>query len=160
MNPSRTFPPVVVTTLVTVLLALQWWLGVSATRQMCTTADEIAHVAGGFSYWKFNDYRLQPENGSLPQRLAALPWLAADARLDTTDRRAWGNSNVWILGHRFFYESGNNTDYLLLLSRAILALSGVALGLLIFIWSRRLCGRGGRTRVARTLRVLSQFSGA
>ena len=143
MNPSRTLPPAVVTTLVTVLLALQWWLGVSATRQINTTADEIAHVAGGFSYWKFTDYRLQPENGNLPQRLAALPWVAANAHFDTTDAKSWGNSNVWILSHRFFYESGNNTDYLLLLSRSLLALMGVALGWLIFAWSRSFWGDAG-----------------
>ena len=140
---ERKLPPVLVTTLVTLLLALHWWLGVSATREIGTTTDELAHVTGGFSYWKFNDYRLQPENGNLPQRLAGLPWVLAGAHLDTTDAKAWGNSNVWILGHRLFYESGNNTDYLLLLSRALIALTGVALGLLIFTWSRRLWGEAG-----------------
>ncbi len=143
MNRPRTLPPVLVTTLVTLLLALHWWLGVSATREMCTTSDEIAHVTGGLSYWKFNDYRLQPENGNLPQRVAALPWILTGARFDTANADAWAKSNVWINGFHLFYESGNNTDYLLLLSRATMALFGVALGGLIFAWSRRLWGDAG-----------------
>jgi hypothetical protein len=132
----------VVTTLVTLLLTLHWWLGVSATREMCTTSDELAHVTGGFAYWRFNDYRLQPENGNLPQRFAALPWVAAGARMDTADA-TWKESNVWLIGHRFFFGSGNNTDYLLLLTRATMATLGVGLGLLIFAWSRRLWGDAG-----------------
>lgn len=140
---QRKLPPVAVTLLVSVLLALQWWLGVSATREICATTDELAHVAGGFSYWRFNDYRLQPENGNLPQRLAGLPWVLAGARMDTADPKTWPKSNVWLIGYDFFYGRGNNTDYLLLLSRATMALTGTALGLLIFVWSRRLWGDAG-----------------
>lgn len=143
MNRPRTLPSVVVTTLAALLLALHWWLGLSATRETCSTFDEMAHVTGGFSYGKFQDYRLQPENGSLPQRIAALPWVFAAAHLDLTDTGAWANSNVWLIGHRLFYHSGNNTDYLLFLSRATMALFGVGLGGLIFAWSRRLWGDVG-----------------
>jgi len=126
VNRPQFLPPVVVTTLATLLLTLHWWLGVSATREMCTTADELAHVTGGFTYWEFNDYRLHSENGNLPQRLAALPWVAAGARMDTTDA-AWTKSNVWLIGRRFFFGSGNNTDFLLLLTRATMATLGVGL---------------------------------
>jgi hypothetical protein len=141
--PSRQLPSALVAGFVAVLLAAQWWLGVSATRELGVTTDELVHVVGGFSYWKFDDYRLQPENGNLPQRLAALPWVAAGARLEHADPRIWGRSNVWLAGHELFYESGNNTDYLLLLSRAVMALTGTALGLAIFLWSRRLWGDAG-----------------
>jgi hypothetical protein len=141
--PSRQLPSALVAGLAALLLAAQWWLGVSATRDLGVTTDELVHVAGGFSYWKFDDYRLQPENGNLPQRLAALPWVAAGARLEHSDPKVWGKSNVWRAGHELFYESGNNTDYLLLLSRGVMALMGTALGLAIFLWSRRLWGDAG-----------------
>ncbi|HVT73986.1 MAG TPA: hypothetical protein VHD61_12690 [Lacunisphaera sp.] len=143
--PSRKLPSALVTGLVALLLAAQWWLGVSAVRELGVTTDELVHVTGGFSYWKFNDYRLQPENGNLPQRLAALPWVLDGARMDTTgpDPQAWPESDVWHIGHAFFFGSGNNTDYLLLLSRALMALTGTALGLLIFAWSRSLWGDAG-----------------
>lgn len=143
MNGPRPLPPALVTALVSLLLALQWWLGVSATTAISATTDELAHVAGGYSYWTFGDYRLQPENGNLPQRLAGLPWVLAGARIDTTNAGAWGRSNVWILGHNLFYGQGNNSDYLLLGSRALMALTGTALGWLIFAWSRRLWGDAG-----------------
>lgn len=143
MPGSRTLPPVLVTTLVTLLLALQWWLGVSATLEKSVTTDELAHIAGGYSYWHFDDYRLQPENGNLPQRLAGIPWVLDGARIDTGNARAWGNANVWILGYSLFYGSGNNTDFLLLCSHGLMALTGTALGLLIFAWSRRLWGDAG-----------------
>ncbi|HWA09852.1 MAG TPA: glycosyltransferase family 39 protein [Opitutaceae bacterium] len=142
-STERKLPSAMVTALVALMLALHWWLGVSATREINATTDELAHVTGGFSYWTFNDYRLQPENGNLPQRIAGLPWVLGGARLSTADAKSWGNSNVWILGHRLFYESGNDTDYLLLWSRAVMALLGVALGLLIFAWSRRLWSDAG-----------------
>lgn len=143
--PSRKLPSALVTGLVALLLAAQWWLGVSATRELGVTTDELVHVTGGFSYWKFNDYRLQPENGNLPQRLAGLPWVLDGARMDITgpDSHAWPESDVWHIGHAFFFRTGNNTDYLLLLSRAVMALTGTALGLLIFAWSRALWGDAG-----------------
>jgi len=62
-------------------------------------------------------------------------WGAASTRANT---KAWAKSNVWINGFHLFYESGNNTDYLLFLSRALMALFSVALGGLVFAWSRRL----------------------
>src|SRR5688572_11943047 len=56
-------------------------LAVTATAGKSTTADEIAHLTAGHAYNTRNDYRLQPENGNLPQRWAALPLLvAADCR--------------------------------------------------------------------------------
>jgi hypothetical protein len=43
-------------------------MATSASSQHCTTNDEIAHLTAGASYWLTDDYRLQPENGNLPQR--------------------------------------------------------------------------------------------
>lgn len=127
------------------LLGLHWWLGVSATREMSATSDELPHVAGGFSYWTFDDYRFQPENGNLPQRLAGLPWVLAGARLERNESKIWTKSNVLLAGDELFYGPANEAraDSLLLLSRATMGLVGVALGLLIFAWSRRLWGDAG-----------------
>lgn len=142
MNGNRSLPSALVTAMVAGLLALQWWLGVSATRHQSVTTDELAHIAAGYTYWTHDDYRLQPENGNLPQRIAGTPWALADARLDA-DEAAWNGSNVWLVGDNLFYQEGNNTDFLLLCSRALMALTGTALGLLIFAWSRRLWGDAG-----------------
>ena len=66
------------TLLAALLLALFAWMAASVSREHSTTADEIFHVTSGYSYWTLGDYRLQPENGLLPQRWAAPPLLAAE----------------------------------------------------------------------------------
>ena len=63
------------------LLACYVALGLSAACDKALTGDEGPHLAGGVSYWAFNDYRIQPNNGNWPQRLCGLP--------------------VWLLGYRF-----------------------------------------------------------
>ena len=49
------------------------WMAISSTGRVGMTADEIFHFTAGQTYWSRQDYRLQPENGLLPQRLAGLP---------------------------------------------------------------------------------------
>ena len=143
MKPFRP-PSVVVTAAVAILLALHWWLGVSALWAKSATSDETAHLTGGYSYWRFNDYRLQPENGNLPQRWGALPLLLQHPRLEPTEASDWWSlSHLWVISHHFLYESGNNTDFMLATARAMMALWSVATGLLVFAWSRRLWGDAG-----------------
>src|SRR5262245_23555241 len=52
------------------LLALYYVNAVGATTGKCNTFDEIAHLTAGYTYWSTGEYRLQPENGNWPQRLA------------------------------------------------------------------------------------------
>jgi hypothetical protein len=133
-----------ITALVALLLATYAWIGWSASLGKGPAFDESAHLTAGYSYWKFNDYRLQPENGNLPQRWAALPLLALKPRLaieDTSDH--WTEADVWKIGQSFLYESGNSPELLLSAGRAAMTLWGVASGLLVFFWSRRLWGDAG-----------------
>ena len=51
-------------------------LATTATVEKSMTSDEIAHLTAGQAYNTRGHYRLQPENGNLPQRWAGLPaWL-------------------------------------------------------------------------------------
>ena len=91
------------------------------------TSDEVAHLPAGYSYWTWNDYRMNPEHPPLMKKLAALPLLAdfvwpGDIQLRPQDtqpraitdcersiRRAWavGLNQVemqWIFGHDFLYS--------------------------------------------------------
>ena len=120
------------------LLAVYYILAVSAASRKSMTFDEMAHLTAGYTYWAFNDYRLHPENGNLPQRLAALPAVLRGAPFPRLDQQAWTTSNVYAIGDQFFYSSGNDADTLLGRSRALMALLGVALGALIYAWTRRL----------------------
>lgn len=123
-----------------VLYAVMAWTSV---REKSTTFDEIAHLTAGYSYWTTGDYRLDPENGVLPQRWAALPLLAMDVHFPDTDQAAWQESDVWALGYQFFYTLENNLDRMLWWSRGMIVLLGVALVGVVYLWSRRLFGLAG-----------------
>ncbi len=131
------------------LLALYWWMATSVSDSICTTGDEIAHLTAGYSYWKTDDYRLQPENGNLPQRWAAIPLLRKDVRFPTLDQNAWRISDVWDMGFQWFYGCGNDLAAMLRAGRGMIALLGAATGALVFLWARRLHGdRGALLAVA------------
>ncbi|MBS0664165.1 MAG: glycosyltransferase family 39 protein [Verrucomicrobia bacterium] len=142
-TPWHRSRPVLVA-VVAMLLALHWLLAVASKARESVTADELAHLTGGFTYWQFNDYRIQPENGNLPQRWAALPaWLEGAKFPAIKDNIYWRTSDAWVLGHQFFYETGEDHFPRLMAGRAMIALFSVATGLLVFLWSRRLFGTAG-----------------
>src|SRR5262245_15187546 len=89
------------------LLAVYYVLAWSAAARKSLTFDEMAHVTAGYTYWAFNDYRLHPENGNLPQRLGALPSMLATVSFPKLDQLAWTSSNVYAIGDQFLYSSGN-----------------------------------------------------
>jgi hypothetical protein len=127
-----------------VLLALAHAvLAVTATVEKSMTADEIAHLTAGHTYNTFGDYRLQPENGNLPQRWAALPATLAGAPLPPTSLLIWRDADVWNYGHAFFYEQPLPAGTFLFAGRAMVALFSAATGLLVFFWSRTLFGVRG-----------------
>ena len=120
------------------LLAVYYGLALSAASQKSLTFDEMAHLTAGYTYWVFNDYRLHPENGNLPQRLGALPAVLGGASFPRIDQPAWTGSNVYAIGDQFLYFSGNDADAMLNRGRMVMALVGVALGALVFVWAGRL----------------------
>ena len=128
---------------VALLLALHFAMAVGSKLHESTTSDEIVHVTGGLSYWRFDDYRLHPENGNLAQRWVALPVWIAGSRFPTLDQPYWRLSDAWVIGHELFYETGEDHFPKLMAARAMTALLSVALGALIFCWSRALFGTAG-----------------
>jgi hypothetical protein len=49
-----------------VTLVLLWIVMLASLRNKSLTYDELGNVTSGYTYWRFNDYRLDPENGNLP----------------------------------------------------------------------------------------------
>jgi hypothetical protein len=125
------------------LLALHFTMALASKLGESTTSDEIVHLTGGYSYWRFNDYRLHPENGNLAQRWVALPAWIAGSRFPTLDQEYWRTSDAWVMGHEFFYETGEDHFPKLMAARAMTALMSAAVGALVFLWSRRLFGTPG-----------------
>jgi len=130
--------------LVAGLLALHYALAVGSKLHESTTSDELVHLTGGFAFDHFHDYRLHPENGILPQRVAALPAAVMGTKFPPLAGNAyWRTSDAWVLGHEFFYETGDDHFPRLMAGRALIALFSVATGVLVFGWSQRLFGTAG-----------------
>lgn len=128
---------------VAALLAAHVGLALSAAARKCATADEPIHLAAGTSYWRTGDFRLDPENGLLPQAWAAIPLVAGRAAFPTLDQRAWWTADGFRIGYQMLYEVGNDPAALLARGRAMIALLSAALGLVVYTWSRSLFGEAG-----------------
>jgi hypothetical protein len=127
-----------------VALLLTWYFisSQTAVATKSVTFDETLHLTGGLSYWKYGDFRLHCENGNLPQRWAAIPLFLSGTHFPQLTPDEWRNPSTQIVGDSILYGAGNDADSTLMRSRAIIGLLGVALGLLIFLWTRSLLGTG------------------
>ncbi|MFI5335608.1 MAG: glycosyltransferase family 39 protein [Opitutales bacterium] len=125
------------------LLVLFGWMALGVSPHVGVTADETAHLTAGYAYWFAHDYRLQPENGNLPQRWAALPLWLGHVHFPRLEGEAWQQADVWHLGREFFFHDGNDPASLLFAGRGMIVLFGVALAAVAYGWSRRLYGVGG-----------------
>ena len=143
-RPALSPSPAFLLSLAVLLAALHAVLATTAAVGKSMTADEIAHLTAGQAYNTRGDYRLQPENGNLPQRLAALPMTLAGVSLPPVTLESWKTADVWNYGHEFFYRTGMWPDQWLWLGRVMISLVSAATALLVFFWSRALFGvRGG-----------------
>ena len=92
------------------LAILHWILAVWSSRSNSTTFDEVAHIAGGMGQVLFGDYRLNPENGVLPQMIAASALVAGGIKfpdvsdLHSHEGASWLHSDAWELGYRTLYQ--------------------------------------------------------
>jgi hypothetical protein len=142
MTPLPQRSPGWQTAAVACLLLAHYAIAFTATLDASATFDEVLHIASGLSYWKFGDYRLQPENGNLPQRWCALPLLAMGYSFPE-DEAAWRSSDSFDLGRALLYESGNDPAVILSAARAVSAAWSTAVCLVIYLWSRSLFGEAG-----------------
>lgn len=130
--------------LVASLLLLYLVLAVSATTHESPTMDETLHLTLGYLYWTQPTDKLQPENGIFSQAWAALPLLFDHLQAPPEKGDPWDFIGLWGVYYRFLYSSGNDLGLMLLQGRTMIALLGVALGALVYGWSRELFGiRGG-----------------
>ncbi len=125
------------------LLVIHGVLAATSVRHKSCTFDEVAHLTKGYAYWHLEDNRLMPDHPPLAQAWAALPLLNDGLRFPGLNQNAWYKSKVYTLGKQFFYRMGNDPDAMLMQSRIMVVLLSVALGGVVFWWSRRLFGRAG-----------------
>lgn len=124
------------------LLALHGTIALSAVWNAGVTFDEPLHIVSGLAYWQRNDYRLQPENGNLPQRWCALP-IAVMLPRAPLDERAWRHSDAPELGRALLYDSSFDPATILRAARAMAVCWSIGICGVVYAWSRRLNGPGG-----------------
>jgi len=125
------------------VLFVFWFAMLASLRSKSQTYDEGPHAAAGYSYWRFSDYRLDPENGNLPQRVIGLPLFLGNYTFPDTNSRAWQRGDEWATPYQWFYTLGNDAQRMTQLGRAASGLIAVALGFLVWRWSRHLFGPVG-----------------
>ena len=96
------------------LSVIHWILAVWSSKHNATTFDEVAHIAGGLGQVLYGDYRLNPENGVLPQMVAASAMVLGGVRFpsvsdpNTPEGMSWLHSDAWELGYRTLYQVGSS----------------------------------------------------
>ena len=121
-------------------------LSLGAVRQKSPTFDETLHLFAGYSYLKWGDFGINAEHPPLAKLVAALPLLALplnDRGLDKKERDLVQSDRFheWELADRFLFLN-NDGDKIFFYAKSMMALFGLALGLVVFNWARELYGLG------------------
>lgn len=125
------------------VLVLFYVVLLAAAATKSATFDEPGHATAGLSYWLTSDYRLNPENGLLPQRWFGLALLGARTGFPDAGQEAWRLADTWRLADQWLYRSGQDASGILWRGRAAAGVFAVALGAMVWLWSRRLFGPAG-----------------
>ncbi|MBI3933392.1 MAG: glycosyltransferase family 39 protein [Acidobacteria bacterium] len=121
------------------LLVLMAVLMYASSRNDSITTDELPHVAAGYSYLVKADYRLNPEHPPLMKDLAAFPLLFMNLRAPWDDKSWTQETNgQWGFGSLLIF--GNNADAITQAAKSPMILFTVALGWVIFWWTRKQFG--------------------
>ena len=127
--------------IVTILLTFVLLSGIYYAVTNSITSDEVTHITTGYINIHFNDYRFNIEHPPLVKQFAALPLLLLKLNFPLS---VYHESHVPMdivkLYEAFLFNSGNDLDRILLFSRIPNILIAVFLGLLIYLYSRRLNG--------------------
>jgi len=112
-----------------------------ASRVKSPTFDETTHIAAGLSYVETGEIRANPQHPPLLKTLAGLSLLLAGVRLpDITETRQMiggaGGENA--VGRAVI--SRNGPDRVMFWARLPFILLSAMLGLLIYLWGRKLAG--------------------
>ncbi len=126
-----------------VLLTIHAALAIGSLRGKSATFDEVVRLTAGYAYWVTGDYRLDPAEPPLAQMWASLPLLLEDYRFPDLNQPAWWIGDAESIGRQFFFGLDNDTSAMLSQARTMIVLLSVALGLLVYLWSRWLFGPGG-----------------
>ena len=130
-------------TAVVALLVFCVVMALSASWQKGMSYDEGLQIAAGYNIWLHDDLRIEASNGDLVKRWATLPLLLSRPAFPSNENPYWRAGAAYELAFVFFFEQGNDPQVVLRQCRAMVLVFGVALGLLVFFYSRDLFGNAG-----------------
>jgi 4-amino-4-deoxy-L-arabinose transferase-like glycosyltransferase len=124
------------------LILIHLLLANAGTWNKGATFDETAHIGNGFSFWATGDYRMAPDS-VLPQRWMTFPLYLLGYQAPPTNNETWFRSDNWSYGRAFLYESGNDWQTMLHLTRYMNSLWDVGTALIVYGWAAYLFGVSG-----------------
>ncbi|MGE5817073.1 MAG: ArnT family glycosyltransferase [Deltaproteobacteria bacterium] len=118
----------------------------SSFVQKSPTVDEPVHLAAGYSYLKWDDFRANPEHPPLAKLWAALPLLLFDIKDSRLSRPHWDLipekreplATIDFARDMLFVD--NDGEALFFLAKLQMIALAVVLGTLVYTWSRKLFG--------------------
>lgn len=116
------------------VLALQL---VHVARATSSSWDEAHHLFDGYTIWKLDDYRLNPEVPPFIKLTAALPLLHMQLKVPPNQGRP-NQTEAFLDGKEFVW--GNGGDRVLFPARMMCAAFALALGLLIYLVAEEMFG--------------------
>lgn len=120
------------------LLLLTFFLqGLWFINNTSATFDEPVHIPAGWSYWKYNDFRLNPEHPPLIKYWCTIPLLFMNLHSEQTEY--WEKAAEWEYGFHFIYD-WNKDKPVLFYSRLMNLLLGVIFGLVLWFFTREVAG--------------------
>ncbi len=129
-------------TIVIIIAIISGTLMLSLAASDSAIVDELAHIPAGYSYVKYQDYRLNPEHPPLVKMIAGFPLLFQHLNFPT-DKSSWTTdlNGQWDAGAQFLYEEGNNADQILYWARLGPIFLTILLIFFTYIFAREIIGR-------------------
>ncbi len=109
------------------------------------TYDEPANIAAAYAYVYKNDFRIYPDNPPLVKILAGLALFPLRNSIKFPEKlETYTNPekfDLYVFGRDFLYKSGNDAQKIILLSRLPNIVITVGLGLLLYLFAKKLSGQ-------------------
>jgi 4-amino-4-deoxy-L-arabinose transferase-like glycosyltransferase len=117
----------------------------TSSLQKSNTLDESGHLLSGYAYLKKGMDWLEPSHPPFGRLLATVPLLffPLNDQLEGVRAQETGNSNFYPASLVFLFDNQISAEKLLALSRLMVILLGVILGLYVYRWALQLYGPKG-----------------
>ena len=126
---------------VAALLVLHAVLALWGAARNSVTFDENFHVPDGVMVAARGEFGVSPVNPPLIKAAQGLAALAAGARLPSAS--AVATHDQWVVGESFMRANAERYHRVFLAARTVVILLSVVLGLVVWIFARRIYGPGG-----------------